>query len=84
MQGNMDTVAYMTILENTMEPFIDELYLTLQQDGAPAHRVNLTEQFFMKLMSLLSWDAHSPDMDVMENYWFHLSRAVYDVGRQFE
>ncbi len=43
MSGKMDAMAYTTMLESTLEQFIDKYYpqgLVLQQDGAPAHRAN--------------------------------------------
>ena len=86
--GNMDATAYTTMLENTLEPFISEHYergLTFQQDGAPAHRANSTKEYFADIdVPLLDWPAHSPDMNVIENCWGHLSRAVYDGARQFD
>ena len=57
---------------------------TFQQDNAPCHRANLTKVFLeQEDISVLTWPANSPDLNIIENAWGYMVREVYKGGRQF-
>ena len=86
--NKVNAVEYVRVLEEVYEPFIESLYpkgAILQQDNAPAHTALYTKDYFAEAGIVdLPWAPRSPDMNIIENCWGVLSRAVYDGGRQFD
>ena len=53
--------------------------IILQQDNAPMHVSALSKRFFSENeINTLTWPAHSPDLNIIENVWAILSRFVYN------
>ena len=51
--------------------------LIFQQDGAPAHKSKLVEQYFEeKGIEILPWAAQSPDINVIENVWAEMKKKI--------
>ena len=58
---------------------------TYQQDNAIIHKSKLSIDFFnVEHMKLLDWPPKSPDLNLIENLWYIISRKVYTNGRQFD
>lgn len=53
-----------------------------QQDNAPIHAARSTTAFFHEHL-FENWPSKSPDMNIIENVWGLLARAVYKNGRQY-
>jgi len=57
----------------------------LRQDGASVHRSKLTVASLKERnVSVLTWPAKSPDLNIIENAWGILARMVYKDGRHFD
>jgi len=57
----------------------------LQHDGTSVHGSNYTKDFLdEKGIDVLPWPTKSPDLNIIENVWGMLKRAVYKEGRQFK
>ncbi|KAH9114828.1 hypothetical protein LEN26_013015, partial [Aphanomyces euteiches] len=87
LEGRQDSSAYCDTLSNYLMPFVHANHMNgfvFQQDNASIHTSFETKSFFAENdISLLSWPSLSPDMNPIENVWGHLTRKVYDNGRQF-
>ena len=73
---------YQWIIENTIEernifdPNISKQWY-FQQDGAPPHSTKATKLYFEQMgVHLLDWPAQSPDLNIIENLWPLISRAL--------
>jgi transposase len=92
LEGRQAAVDYTQTLSNSMQPFLRKLSVEhgvadpiFQQDNASIHSAKLTTAFLKeKEVNTLSWPSKSPDLNIIENVWGQLSRAVYRDGRQLE
>ena len=65
---------YREILEDCLQPSMDvfeaDSTRQFQQDNAPCHTARSIKQYMEeKRLKLMSWPAHSPDLNPIENLW---------------
>jgi hypothetical protein len=86
-EGRMDSAMYQNLISRYLLPVsvaISSPVYIFQQDGASSHRSASTLAFFNRQnVQLLDWPAYSPDMNIIENLWGFMARAVYPDGKQY-
>lgn len=88
LEGKQDSDKYIWTLSEYLLPFVDKEFgrdCIFQQDGASIHTSTTTKSFLEdQQVEIMEWPSLSPDLNIIENVWGVLARAVYDGGRQFE
>ena len=74
--GTMDAVLYVSIIEQTLLPFLADVYPdghSLMQDNDPKHTSNLCKEFLCeKNVNWWKTPPESPDLNPIENLWHEL------------
>ncbi|KAH6924139.1 hypothetical protein HPB50_012772 [Hyalomma asiaticum] len=82
LRGKFNAAAYCDLIESVVVPyalngpFPDGLYL-FQQDSSPIHMAKLTTRVLKELvMMLLEWPPQGADMNIVENVWGAMEKAL--------
>lgn len=71
-----------------MPPAADDLFgenWNIQQDNCLVHCSNYTNDWFdANDVDVLYWPPKTSDLNIVENFWCQLGRAIYTDGKQYE
>ena len=79
----MDAVMYVEILQNSLKPFLDEVYPDshrFMQDNDPKYTARLAAQYFKD--NGINWwktPAESPDCNPIEKLWHEMKEYVFET-----
>lgn len=83
----MNSDSYIKLIDEQLQKFgtaIGGQNYIFQQDNAIHTAKNVKNYFSENNIQTLKWPSRSPDLNIIENCWSKLARAVYINGRQFK
>lgn len=85
--GKIKSVNYIKLIDEQLAKYGTQIggqnYI-FQHDNAAVHTVKLVKGYFSEHnIPILMWPAHSPDLNIIENCWGKLARALYSNGKQY-
>lgn len=85
--GRMNSNDYLKLVDEEVIHSTNDRFgnnYIFQQDNAAIHTARKVKEYFERnSVQTLDWPALSPDLNIIENVWGHLSRIVYQGGRQY-
>ena len=82
--GNQDSVKYVSTLRMHLQPFIDTENHIFQQDKAAIHKSRYTMSWIRDQgINVMEWPAFSPDLNPIENLWGIMTQQVYAGGKRY-
>jgi transposase len=78
----MDKYQYTSILDDGLHSTLDDYHLTprsivFQQDNDPKHKsYHAMDWMIENGLNPMPWPPNSPDMNIIENLWWHLEKKL--------